>query len=150
MAYKLADFAQAHAQLQKARHGFTPIKERWYSWNYWAQIHSLFSYDEWMGEHKVKFHQIKAKHYYPEADVVYTREEGYRYYSAWRGAQYALDEAEETFDLTFQAMWEARTPRGQPAYSNEVLGKAIGKDGEQLRKFASKRTWYTPRKKGTK
>lgn len=150
MGNKLTDFARAHSDLQTVRLGFTLIKERWYSWNYWAQHHSLFSFDSWMRENNVKFRDIKAKHHYPGADVVYEREEGYRYYSAWRGAQFALDQAEETFDLAFQKVWEARNPDGQHTYSNEQIGKAIGKDGEALRKFASKRTWYTPRKKGTK
>lgn len=150
MVNLLATFKRTHSDLQTVRLGFTLIKERWYSWNYWAQIHSLFSYDGWMRENKLKFHQVKAKARYPDADVIYDRETGYEYYEAWRGAQFALDQAEETFDLAFQKVWEARNPDGQHTYSNEQIGKAIGKDGEALRKFASKRTWYTPRKKGTK
>lgn len=150
MANKLAAFTRAHADLQHVRQGFTPIMKCWYTWNYWAQIHSLFSYDEWMKENNLKFHQVKARARYLDADVIYARDEGYRYYEAWRGAQYALDAAEETFDTIFQQVWEACNPDGQPTYSNEQIGRAIGKDAEQLRKFASKRTWYTPRKKGTK
>lgn len=146
----LTYLGRLHDSLQGTRNGFTIVKQRWYTWNYWAQHHSLFSFDNWMDENGLKFRDIKAKANYPDADVVYNREEGYRYYSAWRGAQAALDAAEEEFDEQFRRLWEERLPDGQPVYSNEELGKAIGKDGEALRKFAAKRSWYYPRKtKGT-
>lgn len=141
----LEEFSRADADLIATREGFTDYKECWYSWNYWAQHHSLFSFDEWMREHKLKFHQIKAKHNYPEADVLYIRSEGYRYYSEWRGAQYALDAAEEKFDTIFQELWEAVDDHGEPLYSNAELGAPLGKNAEQLRKFATKRSWHYPR-----
>lgn len=150
MGNELTDFARAHAELQTVRLGFTLIKERWYSWNYWAQHQAPFSFDDWLDENNLRSGNVKAKTHYPSADITRDREEGYRYYSAWRGAQFALNEAEKAFDSAFKAAWEARTPDGQPAYSNEQLGRVIGKDKEQLRKFASKKSWYQPRtKKGT-
>lgn len=150
----LADLTRAQADLQDARAGFTPYKERWYSWNYWAQHRQkLFSFSSWMAECNVEFEDVAgSKAHYPEADVIYSRGEGYNYYSAWRGAQQAVDDAEKKFDLIFRTMWNARTPSGQPTYSPKELSEALGKDTEQFRKFAAKRSWYKPRNnpKGTK
>ncbi len=52
------------------------------------------------------------------------------------------EDAEKRFDVLFEELYTK--------YSNEELGKQIGKTAEQLRKFASKKSWYKPRKKGTK
>jgi len=147
MDNNLANFASSYTHLQGVRAAFTPIKERWYSWNYWAQHHSLFSFDDWMDDCGLKFRQIKAKGPYPEADVVYDKEYGYRYYSEWRGAQVALDDAEEEFDENFQVLWSSKNSNGEYVYSNEKIGEVIGKTGEQLRKFAAKKSWYKPRSK---
>jgi hypothetical protein len=141
----LADFAEAYDDLQRVREGFTLHKERWYAWNYWAQHHGKFSLKEWMNENDLEFSDIQAKTNYPEADIVRNREEGYRYYSAWRGAQQAKTDAETTFDRLFEMLWLKRDTQGQLVYSNEELGSVIGKDGDGVRKFAAKRSWYQPR-----
>lgn len=149
----LEDFKRSYYDVLKARQQFTPIKEQWYSWNYWAQHNQKdFSFGRWMLENNLDFDEVAgSKTHYPEANVIYDREEGYRYYSAWRGGQKAVDDAEETFDLIFKELWEEKTLSNQYVYDNETLGKAIGKSAEELRKFAAKRSWYFPRKtKGTK
>lgn len=153
MDNNLQAFARAEAELQGAINGFTLIKQRWYSWNYWAQHRQkAFAYSTWMSENNLKFEQVSGtKQHYPEADVVYLKDEGYRYYSAWIGAQYARAAAYKKFDEIFKQLWEARDDNGEPLYSNEELGSAIGKTAEELRKFATKRSWHKPRKtKGTK
>lgn len=151
MDEQLSDFALAYKAMCEVREGFTIHKERWYAWNYWAQHHAKFSLKEWLNENNLEFEDIQAKTNYPEADILRDREEGYRYYSAWRGAQQAKIDTETKFDKLFEELWEAGTLSGFPKYSNEELGKAIGKTGEELRRYATKRAWYLPRarRKGT-
>lgn len=154
MSNTLQDFTRSHNDLQQARQGFTPIKERWYSWNYWAQhTQKDFSYGRWMAENNLQFEDVAgSKTHYPEAEVIYDRTEGFRYYSAWRGGQEAVKVVEKIFDDKFRELWSARfEDSGDFIYSNSELGAAIGMTAEELRKFASKRSWYFPRKtKGTK
>ena len=139
MNTELAQFSLAYTELHYVREGFTLYKERWYAWNYWAQHHGNFSLITWLIENKLDFKDIQAKTNYPNADIIRNREEGYKYYSAWRGAKKAVEDAEKRFDLLFEELYTK--------YSNEELGKQIGKTAEQLRKFASKKSWYKPRKK---
>lgn len=153
MDNNIDDFKRAWIDLKGTRSGFTFIKECWYAWNYWAQHHAQFSFKDWMVENNLEFADIQAKAHYPGANIRYSRDEGYKYYSAWRGAQHALDDAEKKFDQIFRNVWEARTQGGHlPAYTPKELADAIGKDTEQFRKFAAKRSWYYPRntKIGTK
>lgn len=149
MTNELDLFKRVHNKVQAAREEFTPIKERWYSWNYWAQHRQkTFSYGEWMKQNNV--FEPNTKTHYPKADARYDREEGYNYYQAWRGARAALDDIENKYDGIFRSLWEAKTPEGEPYYTNDQLGKPLGMTGEQLRKLATKRSWHTPRnnKKG--
>ena len=139
MNTELAQFSLAYTELHYVREGFTLYKERWYAWNYWAQHHGNFSLITWLIENKLDFKDIQAKTNYPNADIIRNREEGYKYYSAWRGAKKAVEDAEKRFDVLFEELYTK--------YSNEELGKQIGKTAEQLRKFASKKSWYKPRKK---
>ena len=139
MNTELAQFSLAYTELHYVREGFTLHKERWYAWNYWAQHHGDFSLISWLVENNLEFSDIQAKTNYPNADIIRNREEGYKYYSAWRGAKKAVEDAEKRFDVLFEELYTK--------YSNEELGKQIGKSGEQLRKFASKKSWYKPRKK---
>lgn len=144
-------FQRAFYELRDTREAFTPIKEQWYSWNYWAQHRADFSYSQWMIDCNIWFDEVRAKFDYPEADVSYERENGHRYLSAWRGARLAVMEAENKFDSIFKKAWKMKSSDGEYLFSNEELGEVIGKDAEQLRKFASKRSWYFPRnKKGNK
>lgn len=139
MNTELAQFSLAYTELHYVREGFTLHKERWYAWNYWAQHHGDFSLISWLVENNLEFSDIQAKTNYPNADIIRNREEGYKYYSAWRGAKKAVEDAEKRFDVLFEELYTK--------YSNEELGKQIGKTAEQLRKFASKKSWYKPRKK---
>lgn len=139
MNTELAQFSLAYTELHYVREGFTLIKERWYAWNYWAQHHGDFSLISWLVENSLEFSDIQAKTNYPNADIIRNREEGYKYYSAWRGAKKAVEDAEKRFDLLFEELY--------PKYPNEELGKQISKTAEQLRKFASKKPWYKPRNK---
>lgn len=151
--HTLEDFTRAYDGVQHARQGFTPIKECWYSWNYWAQHgQKQFSFGAWMRENKLEYEDVVGtKTFYPNAKVTYDRTCGFNYYNAWRGAQKALDDVEQKFDQIFNELYSALTKTFQRAYSNKELGEAIGMSGEQLRKFAAKRSWYFPHKtKGTK
>lgn len=141
MDSKLVAFALAHTELQYVREGFTLYKERWYSWNYWAQhAQKEFSFSRWMAENNLEFEDVAGtKTNYPNIDIVRNREEGYKYYSAWRGAQKAVEDSEKKFDTIFEEIFTK--------YSNEELGKQISKTGEQLQKFAAKKSWYKPRSK---
>lgn len=143
----LADFAEAYDELQRVREGFTLHKERWYAWNYWAQhAQKQFSFSRWMAENDLEFEDVAgSKTNYPNVDIVRNREEGYRYYSAWRGARKAIEDAETIFDQLFETVCLKRDPQGQLVYTNDELGAAIGRDGEALRKLAAKRSWYQPR-----
>lgn len=148
----LEDFKRSYYDVPEVRQQFTPIKEQWYSWNYWAQHNQKdFSFGEWMKENNIDYDDVAGtKTYYPDADVLYDRTTGYNYYSAWRGAQQGKEAVEKIFDEIFEELWSAQQD-GQFIYSNSELGEAIGMSGEELRKFASKRSWYFPRgKKGTK
>ena len=89
MNTELAQFSLAYTELHYVREGFTLIKERWYAWNYWAQHHGDFSLISWLAENSLEFSDIQAKTNYPNADIIRNREEGYKYYSAWRGAKKA-------------------------------------------------------------
>lgn len=152
MDNKLSLFARSYNNVQEAHRSFTPIKERWYSWNYWAQhTQKEFSFGQWMIENELDYDLVAgSKTHYPNAKVIYDRTEGFNYYSAWRGAQQGKQTVEKIFDDIFRELWEARN-EGQFSYSNSALGAAIGMTSEQLRKFATKRSWYFPRKtKGTK
>lgn len=145
MDNKLVDFALAYTELHEARNGFTPFKEQWYTWNYWAQhTQKEFSFGRWMAEHNLEFEDVSgSKTNYPNVNIIRSKEEGYRYYSAWRGAQKAVEDAEQKFDLLFKEAFSE--------YSKKELGATIGKSAEELRKFAAKKSWYQPRKtKGTK
>jgi len=139
MNTELAQFSLAYTELHYVREGFTLIKERWYAWNYWAQHHGDFSLISWLVENNLEFSDIQAKTNYPNADIIRNREEGYKYYSAWRGAKKAVEDAEKRFDVLFEELYTK--------YSNEELGKQISKTAEQLRKFAAKKSWYKPRNK---
>ncbi len=139
MNTELAQFSLAYTELHYVREGFTLIKERWYAWNYWAQHHGDFSLISWLVENNLEFSDIQAKTNYPNADIIRNREEGYKYYSAWRGAKKAVEDAEKRFDVLFEELYTK--------YSNEELGKQISKTAEQLRKFAAKKSWYKPRSK---
>lgn len=139
MNTELAQFSLAYTELHYVREGFTLIKERWYAWNYWAQHHGDFSLISWLVENSLEFSDIQAKTNYPNADIIRNREEGYKYYSAWRGAKKAVEDAEKRFDVLFEELYTK--------YSNEELGKQISKTAEQLRKFAAKKSWYKPRNK---
>jgi hypothetical protein len=152
MPNDLSSFAEAYNDVQVARQGFPLHKEPWYSWNYWAQhTQKEFSFGRWMAENNLDYEDVAgSKTQYPEAEVVYDRTYGFRYYSAWRGAQKAKQVVEEIFDNIFRELWSAQEDE-QFIYSNSELGAAIGMTSEQLRKFAAKRSWYFPRKtKGTK
>lgn len=141
MANRLADFAEAHLQLKSARAGFTPYKETWYAWNYWAQHNAQFSFSSWMAENNLEFEDVQAKARIPEAEVNYDREEGYRYYSAWRGANEAVAAAEQKFEKLFEEVMTSKE------YTPEQIGAAIGKTRDQLLKFAAKKSWYKPSRK---
>lgn len=153
MDEQLIDFALVFTEMHYVREGFTSYKQNWYAWNYWAQHQQKeFSFSRWMAENNVEFEDVSgSKTNYPKVKILRNKEEGYRYYSAWRGAQKAKTDAEKKFDEIFENLWEATTPSGKPKYSNEQLGVAIGKTGEELRRYATKRVWYLPRtrRKGT-
>lgn len=152
MPNDLSSFAEAYKDVQAARQGFPLHKEPWYSWNYWAQhTQKEFSFGRWMAENNLDYDDVAgSKTQYPEAEVTYHRDYGFRYYSAWRGAQTAKQVVEKIFDDIFKELWSAQEDE-QFIYSNSELGEAIGMTGEELRKFAAKRSWYFPRgKKGTK
>lgn len=153
MSNTLEELARSYSELQRVRREFTPIKERWYSWNYWAQHgQKLFSFGQWMTDNELEYDiVVGSKRRYERTDVIYDREEGYRYYSAWRGASEAIAEAEDSFNAIFRWCWYAKAKDDTPIYSLEQLSAAMSKSAEELRKFAAKRSWYFPRgKKGTK
>lgn len=142
----LTPLSRAYNDLQQARKDFTPIKERWYTWNYWAQHQQTqFVYGIWMREHDLYYEDVAgSKTNYPKRNILLSRDEGYRYYSAWRGGQKAVDDLEQLFDRLFRDAWET-TRDGKYAYTNTMLGAAVSMTADQLRKFASKRSWYYPR-----
>jgi len=148
MDNQLEEFKKAYEHLQDVRKGFTLFKDNWYAWNYWAQHRAQFSFSDWMDENKLNFDKVSgSKQNYPGVQILRTREEGYRYYSAWVGGQQAMSDAEEEFDELFETLWQSQDSQSNPTFSSGQLGKAIGRSGEELRKFASKKSWYTPRKR---
>lgn len=145
----LANLTKAYNQLKQLRADFTPMKERWYSWNYWAQHQQKqFSFDLWMEENDLKHKDIYGcKFFYPDCGAIYDRTQGYLYYEAWRGGQIAIENAELIYNHFLQMCWEEQTLEGDYKYLREQIGEAIGRNKDQLRKYISKKSWYKPRKK---
>lgn len=145
----LEKLKEVYKKREKIKKDFTPIKERWYSWNYWAQHkQKQFSYDSWMEENNLKYKDVSGcKFFYPNCDARDDQTEGYLYYEAWRGGQFAIDNIQLLFEHLLQMCWEEIDLEGNPKYSKQEIGHAIGKSSEQFRKYISKKSWYKPRKK---
>lgn len=130
------------ANLEDAREKFTPIKERWYAWNYWAQKQQD-KYVDWAYENRksVKFALILGTTYPYKCNVRLDWEEGHRYYSAWVGGNKAIDDLEKEFDDQLQV---CERLRNQGEITRKDIADALKRNVGAVNKLINTKKWKTP------
>ena len=143
----LENLKEITMQLQDAREKFTPIKERWYAWNYWARSQPW--YGSWFTDCEIELADTLA--FYPyETDLKYKEWEGYECLSGWKGAKKAIEDLENDFDIALQQCEESKsddaTTRTGHTYSRQEIADACNKTVGALSEALRSRSWYKPRK----
>lgn len=136
--------AELWANVKQARQKFTIIKQQWYTWNYWAKKQSW--YGSWMQEHHLGYSQIIACYPY-KLDMRYDREDGWRYYQAWRGGQQANKDLSRAFHRQLEICELKTDTNGKRAYSRLQIAEALDSNEIAVGRLVSQQPWFTPRRK---
>jgi len=142
MHNELQLLSEIDSKLFSARTDFTPTKERWYAWNYWAQSQKS-RYAEWLGKHRksVEIEKALGTAYPYKCDVRLDWEEGHRYYSAWIGGNKAIEDLEKHFDVQLRICERSRM---EGRFTRQDIADALGRNVGAVNKLINTKKWKTP------